>query len=241
MILQMSGHERPPFKPSKAIAALTAAFSLSSLSPISWPSTTTTGHSTCSMAAYADAGSSLEVDTGSAFYKSIMTIQRTRNSLGYILEDIANKGDAASIVSQVKFLVKNYQLSSNVQTSVGVIKDRKAREEATTHGKAAVEFLAQIYEYFSDQVDDLTGANALLLNDFIFSAQGEQGGIRPLPRGCCTSIVTIHALSLYPYSTRQEVSPQGGAAVRSGSSAGCTEGVGRALGQLSSGMDRAGQ
>lgn len=77
--------------------------------------------------------------------------------MGYILEDIANKGDAASIVSQVKFLVKNYQLSSNVQTSVGIIRDRKAREEATTHGKAAVEFLAQIYEYFSDQVDDFTG------------------------------------------------------------------------------------
>ena len=97
------------------------------------------------------------VDTDSSFFRSIKTIQRTRNSLGYILEDIANKGDAASIVSQVKFLVKNYQLSSNVQTSVGIIRDRKAREEATTHGKAAVEFLAQIYEYFSDQVDDFTG------------------------------------------------------------------------------------
>ena len=123
----------------------------------------TTDHTTFSMAAHADAGSSQEVDTGSSFYRSIMTIQRTRNSLGYILEDIANKGDAASIVSQVKFLVKNYQLSSNVQTSVGIIKDRKAREEATTHGKAAVEFLAQIYEYFSDQVDDLTGIVYVLM------------------------------------------------------------------------------
>jgi hypothetical protein len=115
------------------------------------------------MAAHADAGSLPEVDTGSSFYRSIMTIQRTRNSLGYILEDIANKGDATSIVSQVKFLVKNYQLSSNVQTSVEIIKDRKAREEATTHGKAAVEFLAQIYEYFSDQVDDLTGIVYVLM------------------------------------------------------------------------------
>lgn len=131
-----------------------------------------------------------------------MTIQRTRNSLGYILEDIANKGDAASIVSQVKFLVKNYQLSSNVQTSVEIIKERKSREEATTHGKAAVEFLAQIYEYFSDQVDDLTGKvqyMALLQNnDIMFSSQG--GVIRPLPRGCCTSMVTIHSLYSFPLS-----------------------------------------
>jgi len=40
MILQMSGHERPPFKLSRVIASLTAACSLSSLTPISWPFTT---------------------------------------------------------------------------------------------------------------------------------------------------------------------------------------------------------
>jgi hypothetical protein len=40
MIMQMSGHERPPIKLSRVIASLTAACSLSSLTPISWPFTT---------------------------------------------------------------------------------------------------------------------------------------------------------------------------------------------------------
>lgn len=88
--------------------------------------------------------------------QAIETVERVTDSLKYVQEDIANKGDATSIVQQVKFLLNNYKLRDNIKESLSAVEDSK-REHARTHGTAAYEDLAQIFEYYEDDIDDSTG------------------------------------------------------------------------------------
>eukprot|EP01036_Dinobryon_divergens_P027871 gene27871-36720_t len=84
---------------------------------------------------------------------AIENIVRVYKSLQYIEEDIENKGDPKSVISQIKVLLKNYQLKDNVIISLEI----EIRNEAKFHGTSAVEDLSQVFEYFSDEIDNMSG------------------------------------------------------------------------------------
>eukprot|EP01031_Cornospumella_fuschlensis_P029411 gene29411-35501_t len=87
---------------------------------------------------------------------AIENIERVIYSLKYMEDDIATKSDPDSVVTQAKFLLKNYRLKENLQTCLNIVPSSQ-RSEAKEHGQNAVEDLSQIYEYFSDRVDDMSG------------------------------------------------------------------------------------
>lgn len=87
---------------------------------------------------------------------SIENIERVMFSLKYMQDDIENKGDPDAVVTQTKFLIRNYRLKDNLQYALTFLSDER-REEADKHAKNAVEDLSTIFEYFPEEVDDLTG------------------------------------------------------------------------------------
>lgn len=52
--------------------------------------------------------------------------------------------------------MKNYNLKESILSSLDVI-NKSSFDQAKTHGLAAVEDLSQIFEYFSDEVDNMSG------------------------------------------------------------------------------------
>lgn len=86
----------------------------------------------------------------------VANIDRVTRSLDYITQDIEKKGDAKAIVSQIKFMLSNYKLRENIQTSLSFVPAGK-KESAKSHGLTAIEDLALIYEYYSDDVDNMSG------------------------------------------------------------------------------------
>jgi len=121
------------------------------------------------------------------YYKAIENVERVSKSLKYIEEDIANKGDAPDIIKQIRFLVKNYNLKENVAASLSTIESSKAREEAKLHGTNAIEDLSQIYEYFSEEMDDMTGKTKPPRDILIFADQATRAADQELK-------LLIHAL-----------------------------------------------
>lgn len=89
--------------------------------------------------------------------QAIENVERVSKSLKYIQEDIASKGDASDIVRQVKFLVQNYKLKDNLTLSLNTIENQKRKSDAKAHAQNALEDLTQVYEYFSDEIDNMSG------------------------------------------------------------------------------------
>lgn len=89
---------------------------------------------------------------------AVENIVRVYKSLKYIEEDIENKGDAMTVLSEIKALLKNYNLKENVLISLDLVsKQKEVRNEAKYHGTSAVEDLTQVFEYFSDEIDNMSG------------------------------------------------------------------------------------
>jgi hypothetical protein len=89
---------------------------------------------------------------------AVENIVRVYKSLKYIEEDIENKGDAMTVISEIKALLKNYNLKENVLVSLDLVsKQKEVRNEAKYHGTSAVEDLTQVFEYFSDEIDNMSG------------------------------------------------------------------------------------
>lgn len=88
--------------------------------------------------------------------KAIENVERVVFSLKYIQDDIAQTADASSVVQQIKFLLTNYKLRENVDKSITTV-TKKLQEDARAHGRNAYEDLASVYEYFEDEIDDMTG------------------------------------------------------------------------------------
>lgn len=88
--------------------------------------------------------------------KAVETIVRVSSSLDFISQDIAQKGDAVAIVSQIKFLLNTYKLKESVQSSIDVVPPN-LREEARNHGRSAIEDLMLVFEYYNDEIDNFSG------------------------------------------------------------------------------------
>jgi hypothetical protein len=100
---------------------------------------------------------SLALDADPAQVRAIEQIMRVQGSLRYVEDDINTKGDPSSVVSQINLLVRNYQLKDNVRISLGLIADSAKREEARTHGVAAIDDLQIVSEYYDDDINNTTG------------------------------------------------------------------------------------
>ena len=97
--------------------------------------------------------------TSESSLDSLRNVLRVQYSLNYIEDDIEKIANMPKIITSIKSLQNNYKLQENIIKCVDLIpsNNEKLKTEARSHGKAAIEDLTLIYEYFSDQVDDMTG------------------------------------------------------------------------------------
>lgn len=65
--------------------------------------------------------------------RSIERLERAASSLDDILSDIASKGDADSIIAQIKFLQKAYKLRETTQESLPILQSSAKRDVSKTH------------------------------------------------------------------------------------------------------------
>ena len=88
----------------------------------------------------------------------VKQVLRVQKSLGYIEKDINDLGDLPKIINNIKKLQNNYKLDDNIKKTIELT-SKNQRENARTHGKSAIEDLAQIYEYFSNEIDQFSGTH----------------------------------------------------------------------------------
>lgn len=94
----------------------------------------------------------LSLDTSPALEQ----VARVKYSLAGVIENINTGSDSSKIVAQVKSLVNNYKLKNNLAAALeGVPANNRA--EAKDHSARALEDLVQIYEYFADDIDNMSG------------------------------------------------------------------------------------
>eukprot|EP01038_Epipyxis_sp_PR26KG_P010452 gene10452-14040_t len=74
---------------------------------------------------------------------AISNLKRIGESLGYIQDDINANGDIISIIKQIKFLLKNYNIRENVQFAEPLLVSSSKKQEAKEHGIAIIEDLSQ--------------------------------------------------------------------------------------------------
>lgn len=84
-------------------------------------------------------------------------VMRVSYSLKLIDKQIETVGDVRQVVAQIDKLMQNYKLKDNLQLSLDLVGDNKKRDEAKSHGQAAFEDLSLVKEYYSDEVDDMSG------------------------------------------------------------------------------------
>jgi hypothetical protein len=87
---------------------------------------------------------------------AIANVARVTYSLKYVDDSINQSGDAESVVSQIRLLMKNYKLKDNLRDSLSVVPSNK-KDDAKTHAQNVIEDLSQIFEYFSDDIDNMSG------------------------------------------------------------------------------------
>jgi hypothetical protein len=102
-------------------------------------------------------GVALAQDADHAGINALEQIMRVQRSLAYIDDTINNEGNPTAVVSQINLLLKNYKMKENVMNSLTLIADGARREEARTHGVAAIDDLQVVTEYFDDDINDTTG------------------------------------------------------------------------------------
>jgi hypothetical protein len=96
-----------------------------------------------------------EVDASSV--RALEQVMRVQGSLKYVDETVNVEGNPRAVVQQINLLLSNYKLKDNVRLSLPLIADSGRREEARTHGVAAVEDLQLVSEYFDDDINETTG------------------------------------------------------------------------------------
>ena len=110
---------------------------------------------------------------------SVENIARVKASLKYVNDDIEKGIDASQVVRQVKLLLNNYKLKENVYASLELVPSNK-KDDARGHGRAAIEDLTAVFEYFSDELDDLTGERKVPREYFDFTMRSLNAADREL-------------------------------------------------------------
>ena len=124
-------------------------------------------------------------ESNPSLVKSIENIERVYDSLKFVQDDINNKGDAKDIIKQIKFLLNNYKLKDNIILSIELV-DSSKKSIARDYGINAVEDLTQVYEYYFDEVDNMSGNTfppkevLTFANDAINAARKELNSLKAL-------------------------------------------------------------
>lgn len=88
--------------------------------------------------------------------KSIERVERLSFSLNDIENEINTNGNPESVLSQIKFLLKTYDVKDNLQKTFHLVNSDR-RSEARDHSRAIYEYLTTVLEYFPEDVDPITG------------------------------------------------------------------------------------
>ena len=99
---------------------------------------------------------SLAINTD-ASTSAAANVMRVSYSLKLIDKSIITVGDVRLVVTQIDKLMSNYKLKDNLQLSLDLVGDNKKRDEARSHGLAAFEDLSLVKEYYSDEIDNMSG------------------------------------------------------------------------------------
>lgn len=126
-------------------------------------------------------------------------VMRVSYSLKLIDKSITDVGDVKLVVNQIAKLMQNYKLKDNLQLSLDLVDDKK-RDEARGHGLAAYEDLSLVSEYFSDEIDDMSGKKKIPREVLQFAAgasiaaqkEFEEVSAQNLPCFCTNAALVDH-------------------------------------------------
>ena len=91
-----------------------------------------------------------------AFTGALEQVARVKLSLDLVNKEIETASDPGSIIKEIKLLMTNYKLKDNLAKSINLA-SAVNKINAKKHATAAYEDLAMIFEYFDDEVDNMTG------------------------------------------------------------------------------------
>jgi hypothetical protein len=111
----------------------------------------------------------------------VKNVIRVEKSLKYVESDIEQLGDMSKVILNIKALQSNYKLDENILKTVNLIPtSNRLRDIAKDHGRAAIEDLAQIYEYYSDEIGNFPGTPKSSREILTFSLQATQAAEKEL-------------------------------------------------------------
>lgn len=87
---------------------------------------------------------------------AISNVLRVSYSLKNVDETIESGSDAKLVVSQIAALQRNYKLKDNLNQALSAVPDAK-RDTARGFARTAIEDLSLVTEYYTDDVNDMTG------------------------------------------------------------------------------------
>eukprot|EP01041_Mallomonas_annulata_P004996 gene4996-9995_t len=98
---------------------------------------------------------SISQDLDSSSIRAIENITRVKYSLHSVQDDIDKGSDAKAIINEVKALLQNYRLKDSLKTATELSGSK--RSDARDHANNAFEDLSSVFEYMSDNIDDVSG------------------------------------------------------------------------------------
>jgi len=99
---------------------------------------------------------SLCTDIDESLDPALLSIVRVKYSIKSVNTDIENgSSDARAVVKAVKSLIQNYDLRKNLKLAVKMAGSN--RVVAVEHASSAFEDLSSVFEYMTDDVDNMSG------------------------------------------------------------------------------------
>lgn len=93
-------------------------------------------------------------DIDQASKSALINVYNVFLNLKYVENDIENGKSTPTIVKEVRTLLTNYRLKDSLQKSVSLSNNKK---EAEVIGRTIIENLNLIFEYFEDDIDNMSG------------------------------------------------------------------------------------
>ena len=93
-------------------------------------------------------------DIDQASKSALTNVYNVFMNLKYIENDIENGESPQTIIKEVRTLLSNYRLKESLQKSVKLSKNKS---EAEVIGRNIIENLNLIYEYYEDNIDNMSG------------------------------------------------------------------------------------
>ena len=99
---------------------------------------------------------STSINLSPKIIQALENLDRVYYSLNAVLEDIATKSDPTLVTTEVKQLLQNYHVKDNFQLTRQLV-DKSHTVAYDISVNNVLEYLTQIYEYFDETIDDVSG------------------------------------------------------------------------------------